>query len=161
MDEVISLNVVFLNQFQRKLIHVPIGARYIWMLSFSNSFEFASLSRWGRTFLSNVWRLKVKLERSAFSKSFCQFWDRFRKMRSFWGWYSSLPEGVKNSEDHFTVSPEGVKNSEDHFTVSRWVPWPLDRGEAGSDVVFFFFYKYKSSCFHLQMSLFTGLFIWK
>ena len=124
MDEVISLNVVFLNQFQRKLIHAPIGVRYIWMLSFSNSFEFASLSRWGRNFLSNVWRLKVKLERSAFSKSFCQFWDRFRKMRSFWGWYSSLPECVKNSEDH--------------FTVSRWVPWPLDRGEAGSDVVFFF-----------------------
>ena len=23
------------------------------------------------------------------------------------------------------------------FAVSRWVPWPLDRGEAGSDLVFF------------------------
>ena len=29
MNEVISPNVVFLNLFQRKLIHVPIGVRYI------------------------------------------------------------------------------------------------------------------------------------
>lgn len=53
------------------------------MLSFSNSFEFASLSTLGLNFLLNVLRLKVKLEKTAFSKSFCQFWDRFRKMRSF------------------------------------------------------------------------------
>ena len=61
MDEVISLNVVFLNQFQRKLIHVPIGVRYIWMLSFSNSFEFASLSTRGPNFLLNVLRLKSQV----------------------------------------------------------------------------------------------------
>ena len=29
MNEVISQNVVFLNLFQRKLLHVPIGVRYI------------------------------------------------------------------------------------------------------------------------------------
>ena len=50
------------------------------MLSFSNSFEFVSLSTRGPSFLLNVLRLKVKLERTAFSKSFCQFWDRFRNV---------------------------------------------------------------------------------
>ena len=41
------------------------------------------------------------------------------------------------------------------FAVSRWVLWPLDRGEAGIDLFFFC----KSSCFHKQMYLFSGLFI--
>ena len=53
------------------------------MLSFSNSFEFVSLNTRGPNFLLKVSRLKAKLERTAFSKSFCQFWDRSRKMRSF------------------------------------------------------------------------------
>lgn len=55
------------------------------MLSISNSFLFAFLSTQCPKFLLNVLRLIVKLERTTFSKSFFQFWDRFRKMRSFLG----------------------------------------------------------------------------
>ena len=124
MDEVISLNVVFLNQFQRNLIHAPIGVRYIWMLSFFNSFEFVSFNTRGPNFLLKVLRLKVKLERTAFSKSFCQFWDRFRKMEVF--------------EDDTLHCLSVWKKQKTIFAVSRWVLWPLDRGEAGSDLVFFF-----------------------
>ena len=113
MNEVISLNVVFLNLFQRKLrceVHMDaLFFQFFWIYLFEHT-------------------------RSQFFVKRCWNEQRFRNHSVNFG---IVLEKCEVFEDDTPHCLSVWKTQKTIFAVWRWVLWPLDRDEAGSDLVFF------------------------